>query len=101
MRDREKHNAKSGESSTQAVCPSCGSTRLQEQLHHEKFTYGEDENAVELGATVPFSICESCGYQFFRSDAEDAKHDAVCAHLGVMSPQEVNAIRNRHQLSRA
>lgn len=65
------------------------------------FTYGVDDSAVELTARIPVDVCMECGAGSLGHDAQVLKHEAVCAHHGVLTPREVRAIRKRHDLSRA
>lgn len=67
----------------------------------QEFTYGVDSTAIVLRAIVPVRVCGSCHLEFLDHEAEDARHDAVCAHLGVLTPSEVKSIRVRYNASRA
>lgn len=82
------------------VCPSCGASELHTRIENERFTYGDGDRAIELEATVPVRSCSECGYEFYPSEAEDAKHEAVCAYLHVMPPKQVVAVRTTHGMSR-
>ena len=65
------------------------------------FTYGLGAAAVELTVDLPIHVCPSCGLEFLDDEAETLKHEAVCAHLGVLSPNEIRGIRGMHGMSRA
>ncbi|MGO9274786.1 MAG: type II TA system antitoxin MqsA family protein [Terriglobia bacterium] len=82
-------------------CPNCGSTHVETRTLPDRFQYGSAPKAVELEALVPFRKCADCGFEFTDSDAEDARHEAVCRHLGVMTPSEVRALREEYGLTRA
>jgi putative zinc finger/helix-turn-helix YgiT family protein len=82
-------------------CPNCGSVDLSTVPEVEAFKYGKGEEAVELSATVPLHTCHNCGFQFTDASADDAKHEAICRHLGVYTPNEVVALRTRYGLTRA
>src|SRR5258707_15626406 len=82
-------------------CPSCGSTGTQTSQENEQFVYGEKGHSVELSAQIPVRTCLSCGFQFTDSEAEVAHHEAVCRHLGVLTPGEILALRARYGLSRS
>jgi DNA-binding transcriptional regulator YiaG len=45
--------------------------------------------------------CNQCGFQFTDEVAEEARHEAVCRHLGVMTPKEIKEIRKSYGMSRA
>ena len=65
------------------------------------FTYGLGAAAVELTVDLPIHVCPACGLEYLDDEAETLKHEAVCAHLGVLSPNEIREIRRMHGMSRA
>ena len=65
------------------------------------FTYGIGDAAVELTVTLPVHVCPSCGFECLDDEGETLKHEAVCAHLGVLTPDEVRGIRKTYGMSRA
>ena len=67
----------------------------------EEFAYGTGKDCVQLRAAVPLRTCRDCGFQFTDHHAEGARHEAVCRHLGVMTPREVEAVRTRLGMTRA
>ena len=77
-------------------CDAPADTKWQEHT----FPYGLDDAAVELTVSLPVRICSSCGFEFLDHEAEILKHEAVCAHLGVLSPKEILGIREAYDLSR-
>lgn len=82
-------------------CPDCDSNRLRTSYENRKFEYGIGADEVLLSAYVPVIHCESCGYSFAGSDASDIEHEAVCKHLGVLSPAEIKELRVKLALSQA
>ncbi|RJP42045.1 MAG: helix-turn-helix domain-containing protein [Phycisphaerales bacterium] len=82
-------------------CPKRGGEDLQMTWRREPFVYGEGADAAELCADVPLRTCTSCGHRFLDAAADDAQHEAVCRHLGVHSPAQIRALREKHGLSRA
>ncbi len=82
-----------------AECVSCGSTDTWETSETEQFDYGLRGNAVSLTYTAPVIHCRSCGFEFTDERAEEARHAAVCAHEGVLTPREVRAVRRSLELS--
>ncbi|MCY4060668.1 MAG: helix-turn-helix domain-containing protein [Gammaproteobacteria bacterium] len=50
---------------------------------------------------IPVRRCKSCGFEFTDREAEEIKHEAVCRHLGLLSPNGIRAIRGMHGMSRA
>ena len=65
------------------------------------FMYGIGANVAELTVTLPVHVCPSCGFECLDHEAETLKHEAVCAHLGVLTPDEVRGIRKTYGMSRA
>jgi DNA-binding transcriptional regulator YiaG len=82
-------------------CASCGASSVGTEMVVEEFAYGAGEDPVQLRATVPLRTCRDCGFQFTDHHAEGARHEAVCRHLGVMTPREVEAVRARLGMTRA
>ncbi len=79
----------------------CGSKQLQSRIDVDHFQYGSGNDQVKLTAAVRVYVCASCRYSFTTSEAEDARHGAVCRHLGLLTPAEVREIRDSIGLSRA
>ena len=67
----------------------------------DKFEYGTGAKVVELVALVPLRVCAECAFEFTDSEAEDLRHEAVCHHLGLMTPTDIRGLRNRYGLTRA
>lgn len=81
-------------------CFDCdGDTRRVWDEH--TFTYGIGDAAAELTVHLPVHVCPSCGFECLDHEAETLKHEAVCAHLGVLTPDEVRGIRTMYGKSRA
>jgi len=59
----------------------------------QTFNYGPASDGIELSARVPVWTCEGCGERYLDPEAEDIKHEAVCAYLGRMTPREIKALR--------
>lgn len=76
-------------------CFDCGSKDFRRVVRAEKFTYGQGKDAVELTADIPVLICQACGEEIIPSEAEELQNEAVCRHLGVMTPREIKALRQR------
>jgi DNA-binding transcriptional regulator YiaG len=82
-------------------CTGCGSSSVVTETTVEEFPYGTGEAPVQLKAAVPVRTCRHCGFQFTDHRAESARHEAVCRHLGVMTPGEVEGVRTRLGMTRA
>src|SRR5688572_22767721 len=83
-----------------APCASCGNDDVETRQDVQTFQYGVGDDAVRLSAVVPVRVCKACGFEYLDSAAESARHDAVCRHLGVMTPGEVKGVRKRYGKSR-
>ncbi len=83
------------------ACASCGSLEVRTSIEDQAFPYGVGDAAVLLHATVPVRTCVVCGFSYTDHEGEDARHEAVCRHLGVMMPTEVRNVREHHGLNRA
>lgn len=83
------------------VCPDCGSTRVQTSEERHNFTYGRGEDKADLEVIVPVHTCSDCDASFLDHVAEDLCHDAVCQHLGVMTPSQIKGLRELYGLKQA
>ncbi|MDE2730066.1 MAG: hypothetical protein OXI38_01555 [Bacteroidota bacterium] len=82
-------------------CELCGKSGLITELIRNPFIYGTGADTVELSADVPVHTCPHCLNSYAGEQAEIARHDAICQHLGVLTPRAIRAIRHSHGLSRA
>lgn len=85
----------------ESACPLCGSTKTTASWKPLKFNYGSGESAAELTVQVPVHRCEACEFQYLDDAAERLKHEAICRHLGVLSPKDIRRIRKHHSMTRA
>ena len=92
MTDKENNEI---ESSSNSSCPACGGSHITTRDVEHRFPYGVGPSPTELMAIVPLHECEkeSCGVEFFAEELEDRRHEAVCRHLGVLTPKEIREIR--------
>ena len=82
-------------------CPNCDGTELGVERREQRFLYGKEGEGVELGAIVPVHTCKACGFEFTGEEAEEARHEAVCRHLRLMTPREILAVRKKYEMTRA
>ena len=82
-------------------CPTCNSGNVQSQTVNSSFPYGEGESAVTLAVNLRAFECRDCGLEYVDDSAEDLKHDAVCRHLGVFTPTEIESIRDSLGMTRS
>lgn len=59
----------------------------------QTFNYGPVADGVVLSAKVPVWTCAGCGEHYLDENAEDIKHEVVCAHLGRLTPGEIKNMR--------
>ncbi len=78
------------------TCLECGSNTLEERCDEETFEYGGREKPFRVTARIPSILCTTCGFRFYNEAAEQARHEAACRHLGVMTPEEIRALRKRY-----
>ena len=82
------------------TCAACGGNKVSRRMELDEFEYGAGEAAVSLSANVVVFACDDCDFEFTGPSAEVARHEAVCRHLGVMTPAEIRDLRGRYGLSR-
>jgi len=85
--------------SHQLNCPACSSNDLSSETIDEEFQYGDKDDAVMLLASIRVYHCIACGLSFTIEDSSGLKHEAVCRHLGVLTPTEVRGVRDQYKLS--
>ena len=69
------------------TCFECDAQTRTEWREHA-FAYGVGASTVELNVTLPVRVCNSCGFEFLDHEAETLQHEAICAHLDVLTPKE-------------
>jgi putative zinc finger/helix-turn-helix YgiT family protein len=84
------------------ACECCGAQALHSDLKTEYFNYiAESGEIVQLSARVPVWSCDACGDSFTDGSAEDLRHEAVCRHLGRLTPSELRDLRENFQCTQA
>lgn len=82
-------------------CPVCGERSVTKYWYHDTFTYGSGDTAATLEADLPVRRCGACDFEFLDHEGERLQHEAVCRHLGVLTPAEIRAIRGLAGMNRA
>lgn len=77
----------------------CGANAVTVRDHKETFVYGAGEEQTLLSAVVPVYECAECGEMYTGEEAEELRHDAVCKHLGRLTPRDIKTIRESYGLS--
>ena len=83
------------------ACPQCGVEAVTTYRHRDTFNYGSGAAAVTLQVELPVRRCAACEFEFLDQEAEKLRHDALCRHLGVLSPGEIRNLRKRYRMTRA
>lgn len=74
----------------------CDHLSLQGKVIDEIIAYGPPEDRRHIKAkSVPVMVCSDCGETFYGPAAEQAHHRSICQALGLLSPDEIRAIRDR------
>lgn len=87
------------EKQQEIICPCCDTPNARIELSKQQFAYAGKEGEVLLIADVPVLYCPSCQMSFVTADGEQAQHEAVCRHLGRLTPREIKEIRKSLNLS--
>lgn len=82
-------------------CANCGSVNVSTSMEADRFTHGVGADAAELSVVVPVRTCSDCGTQFTDEEAERLRHEAVCRHLGLLTPSEIRDVRISYGMRRA
>ena len=102
MKPKRKPRSPSGTATDELICPLCDSESIETFLHSHAFKYGSDHSVVTLRVDkLPVRRCTACDLEFIDHEGERLQHDAVCRHLGVLTPTEVREIRKRYGMTTA
>ena len=82
-------------------CAQCGAETVDTTEHRHTFRYGTGESAVDLAVNLPVRKCAACGFEFLDRESERIKLEAICDHLGVLSPSGIRRIRERYAMTQA
>lgn len=89
-----------GDLGTTQTCDQCGHPETTIWRDHT-FVYGAGDAAAELAVRLPVRRCDHCDLDYLDDEGEGLKHEAVCRHLGVLTPKEIRGIRGHLGLSRS
>jgi HTH-type transcriptional regulator/antitoxin MqsA len=83
-------------------CPVCGKGQLEQRIITDRFDYREGKRQIAVVAeNVPVQVCSHCQETFSGPEAGLIRHRAICQALGLLTPEEIGAIRERLGLSQA
>ena len=81
-------------------CPSCGLAELRPRVVDESFEFGAEDGSIVVEArSVPVEICAHCGEPLSGREAALIRHRAICAALGLLTPEEIKGTRDALNLS--
>lgn len=80
-------------------CENCGSNDVHAHYEDQAFIYGAGADSVDLRVTVPVWSCRACGMRYTDEAAEIIRHDAVCVHLGRLTPRQLVGLRFQYGLT--
>lgn len=84
------------------ACPNCGSENIETRVQVDEIQQPAyaGRPAATISVSVPARTCRDCSFAFLDGEAEALYHEAVCRHLGILLPDDIRSIRERHGLSR-
>lgn len=78
------------------LCPECGRGQLRELTRTEEFDFDLGNEVVKVRAErVPVKQCDNCGQVLKGPAAAAAQHEAICRTVGLLTPSEIKALRER------
>jgi putative zinc finger/helix-turn-helix YgiT family protein len=78
-------------------CPTCGHQPLLARQIRDEFEYGPDGERITIVAEgVPVLTCPACGEVLYGPEAAAVRHQAICRALGLLTPAEIKAVRERY-----
>ena len=81
-------------------CPLCGAVEIETSITPYSFEYGSGDAAAKLNVDIPVRRCDACEIEYLDEEGERIKHEAICQHLGVLSPREIRRIRKKSSNTR-
>lgn len=82
-------------------CPQCGGEEIATNWVDDVMTWGSGDLKSQIPVSVPIRTCPACDLQYIDQHGERLRHEAICRHLGVLSPAEIRSIRRRYDMTRA
>jgi putative zinc finger/helix-turn-helix YgiT family protein len=79
-------------------CPTCNIGKLHDKVITERFEFEVDGKTKNVIAeNVPVSECDNaaCSERLSGPEAARLRHEAICRTFGLLTPREIQAIRER------
>lgn len=83
------------------ACVFCGAEAAVHSREAQTFGYVDKGREVELTALIPVLTCSSCNESYAAEGAEEAHNNAVCEHLGRLTPAQIKTLRKERGLTQA
>jgi putative zinc finger/helix-turn-helix YgiT family protein len=83
-------------------CPTCSAGKLHDKIVTERFEFEVDgKTKTVVAENVPVSECDNvtCGERLSGPEAARIRHEAICRTFGLLTPREIQVIRERLGLS--
>ena len=83
-------------------CPPCNAGWLRDKVVTERFEFEVDgKTKIVVADNVPVRECDNaaCGERLSGPEAARIRHEAICRSFGLLTPREIQAIRERLELS--
>lgn len=81
----------------QGDCGKCGSA-TKESFRVQQVPAGSGDEFFEV--EVPVVECPTCGFSYTDHRAEVLRHEGACRYFGLLTPDEVKAVRANLRMSR-
>lgn len=82
-------------------CAQCGAEAVKTVEHPHTFRYGSGKSAADLTVTLPVRHCTACDFQFLDEESERIELEAICEHLGILSPLGIRRLRENYGMTQA
>ena len=78
-------------------CPECQHGHFVPFARDEELDYDLGEETIKVFARdVPVERCDACGIIASGPAAAKVRHEAVCRAIGLLTPSEIKAIRDKY-----
>lgn len=82
-----------------SICPDCAAGTLVERTIAEAVVMKHEGVAHSVVAQVPAFVCSRCGASYTDSRADQIFRHALREILGVLQPETLRALREKHHLT--
>ncbi len=79
-------------------CPTCNAGWLRDKVVTERFEFEVDgKTKTVVAENVPVRECDNatCGERLSGPEGARIRHEAICRTFGLLTPREIQAIRER------